>query len=193
MQPALELRVFWRTHLYIQMMYNTMRRKAQIPGAGLEPARPCGQGILSPTRLPFRHPGATPRHALESLLPHHSRAFGFATRERRFSRQLGAPAIERKVQRNDQAGNGTRTRDPNLGKVVLYQLSYSRSSDEVIALPARGQVAARPRAGRQLSSCAAKRSRTSAPRATIDAVSAPSPQPTSSTRSPRNVRSAPYS
>ncbi len=27
------------------------------------------------------------------------------------------------------AGNETRTRDPNLGKVVLYQLSYSRSSD----------------------------------------------------------------
>ena len=24
------------------------------------------------------------------------------------------------------AGNGTRTRDPDLGKVVLYQLSYSR-------------------------------------------------------------------
>ena len=28
-----------------------------VPGAGLEPARPCGQGILSPLRLPFRHPG----------------------------------------------------------------------------------------------------------------------------------------
>jgi hypothetical protein len=28
-----------------------------------------------------------------------------------------------------RAGNGTRTRDPNLGKVVLYQLSYSR--DEI--------------------------------------------------------------
>ena len=27
-----------------------------------------------------------------------------------------------------RAGNGTRTRDPNLGKVVLYQLSYSRTS-----------------------------------------------------------------
>jgi hypothetical protein len=26
----------------------------------------------------------------------------------------------------NEAGNGTRTRDPNLGKVVLYQLSYSR-------------------------------------------------------------------
>ena len=28
-----------------------------------------------------------------------------------------------------EAGNGTRTRDPNLGKVVLYQLSYSRDSE----------------------------------------------------------------
>ena len=28
--------------------------------------------------------------------------------------------------RRTKAGNGTRTRDPNLGKVVLYQLSYSR-------------------------------------------------------------------
>ena len=26
-----------------------------------------------------------------------------------------------------RAENGTRTRDPNLGKVVLYQLSYFRS------------------------------------------------------------------
>jgi hypothetical protein len=25
------------------------------------------------------------------------------------------------------AGGGTRTRDPNLGKVVLYQLSYTRN------------------------------------------------------------------
>ncbi len=28
-----------------------------------------------------------------------------------------------------RAGNGTRTRDPTLGKVVLYQLSYSREAD----------------------------------------------------------------
>ncbi len=27
------------------------------------------------------------------------------------------------------AGNGVRTRDPQLGKLVLYQLSYARSSD----------------------------------------------------------------
>jgi hypothetical protein len=30
-----------------------------------------------------------------------------------------------------RAGNGTRTRDPNLGKVVLYQLSYSRDTSKI--------------------------------------------------------------
>src|SRR5229473_8239366 len=30
-----------------------------------------------------------------------------------------------------RAGNGTRTRDPNLGKVVLYQLSYSRVAENL--------------------------------------------------------------
>jgi hypothetical protein len=30
-----------------------------------------------------------------------------------------------------KAGNGTRTRDPNLGKVVLYQLSYSRAQRNI--------------------------------------------------------------
>ena len=32
----------------------------------------------------------------------------------------------------DRAGNGTRTRDPNLGKVVLYQLSYSREAERIL-------------------------------------------------------------
>ncbi len=32
-----------------------------------------------------------------------------------------------------RAGNGTRTRDPNLGKVVLYQLSYSREASRIVA------------------------------------------------------------
>lgn len=32
----------------------------------------------------------------------------------------------KKYKNIDGAGNETRTRDPNLGKVVLYQLSYSR-------------------------------------------------------------------
>ena len=34
-----------------------------------------------------------------------------------------------------RAGNGTRTRDPNLGKVVLYQLSYSRLARMQIVVP----------------------------------------------------------
>ena len=33
----------------------------------------------------------------------------------------------------NRAGNGTRTRDPNLGKVVLYQLSYSRRAVRILA------------------------------------------------------------
>jgi hypothetical protein len=32
----------------------------------------------------------------------------------------------------ERAGNGTRTRDPNLGKVVLYQLSYSRETERIL-------------------------------------------------------------
>ena len=30
---------------------------SMVPGAGLEPAQPCGRGILSPLCLPFHHPG----------------------------------------------------------------------------------------------------------------------------------------
>jgi hypothetical protein len=36
------------------------------------------------------------------------------------------------LERWDRAGNGTRTRDINLGKVALYQLSYSRVEKEQI-------------------------------------------------------------
>ncbi len=36
-----------------------------------------------------------------------------------------------------RAGNGTRTRDPNLGKVVLYQLSYSRARGKLL-WPSKG-------------------------------------------------------
>src|SRR2546429_3062525 len=42
-----------------------------------------------------------------------------------------------------RAGNGTRTRDPNLGKVVLYQLSYSRVPSA--NLPAQWGSLYRPR------------------------------------------------
>jgi hypothetical protein len=40
---------------------------------------------------------------------------------------LDKKSLENSRLRKSGAGNETRTRDPNLGKVVLYQLSYSRS------------------------------------------------------------------
>ena len=35
-----------------------LRTPRLVPGVGLEPTRACAQRILSPPRLPFRHPGA---------------------------------------------------------------------------------------------------------------------------------------
>ena len=40
--------------------------------------------------------------------------------------QRGCGEQPQPLESSDGAGNGIRTRDPNLGKVVLYQLSYSR-------------------------------------------------------------------
>jgi hypothetical protein len=42
--------------------------------------------------------------------------------------------------RPPRAGNGTRTRDPNLGKVVLYQLSYSRTRPKGPREPTRASL-----------------------------------------------------
>ena len=76
-----------------------------MPGPGLEPGLPCGKGILSPSRLPV-------------------------SPSRRTNAKANANRVEARTASSTlvflRAGNGTRTRDPNLGKVVLYQLSYSR-------------------------------------------------------------------
>ena len=50
-------------------------------------------------------------------------------RQRQPARSGGPPASRQNDTdpKRNEAGNGTRTRDPNLGKVVLYQLSYSRN------------------------------------------------------------------
>ena len=40
-----------------------------VPGAGFEPARPFGQWILSPPRLPFRHPGQSGRSLIPATPP----------------------------------------------------------------------------------------------------------------------------
>ena len=38
----------------------------------------------------------------------------------------------KKIKNQRRAENGTRTRDPNLGKVVLYQLSYFRKTKNIL-------------------------------------------------------------
>ena len=51
---------------------------------------------------------------------------GYALPTELFPRSLFGFLNKKLNQKNFGAGNETRTRDPNLGKVVLYQLSYSR-------------------------------------------------------------------
>ena len=57
-----------------------------VPRAGVEPARPFGQRILSPQRLPFRHPGVPG----EARVLQHC-AFGYLSRNP--SRDVGTSAI----------------------------------------------------------------------------------------------------
>src|SRR5688500_2474413 len=91
-----------------------------VPGAGLEPTWGCPQGILSPPRLPISPPGRDEVRVGESRVA--------------VSRAVRAldPSNPRSLDPGSQAGNGTRTRDPNLGKVVLYHLSYSRDKRKLV-------------------------------------------------------------
>lgn len=84
------------------------------------------RGILSPLRLPVPPPGqiakrlgseSNRRPRLCRPLHNHS------------ATQPNTVLLKKLLflrASNSGAGNETRTRDPNLGKVVLYQLSYSR-------------------------------------------------------------------
>ena len=57
---------------------------------------------------------------------------------------LTAATAEPPLSTYSRAGNGTRTRDPNLGKVVLYQLSYSRARTTMLPSPPPPRNADRP-------------------------------------------------
>ena len=67
-----------------------------VPGAGLEPAQYCYRGILSPLRLPISPSG-----------------------HKRKDKYITIIMIINNTTTNG-AGNEVRTRDPNLGKVMLY-------------------------------------------------------------------------
>ena len=57
----------------------------------------------------------------------------------RLPSSLGRPS--REAGRKVGAGNGSRTRDLNLGKVALYQLSYFRRRRDCSGSPSRGTEA----------------------------------------------------
>ena len=96
-----------------------------VPGAGLEPARPFERGILNPLCLPISPPGQTTFFSI-----YYEMEAGPGVEPRWTDLQSAAwplcqPAITTPF-RLFGAGNETRTRDLDLGKVALYQLSYAR-------------------------------------------------------------------
>ena len=100
-----------------------------VPGAGLEPAQRERRGILNPLCLPIPPSGLgieiggafRSRTGLDGFAIRYITAL--LTRRNLLALQ---PNIRKCRCFKFGAGNETRTRDPDLGKVVLYQLSYSR-------------------------------------------------------------------
>ena len=107
-----------------------------VPRAGIEPARCCHRGILSPLRLPISPPGlqVEARIGFEPtlewfaitciafLLPRHNLLLQILLY---VYYNIKKPRIVPRFLKFG-AGKEARTPDPDLGKVVLYQLSYSR-------------------------------------------------------------------
>jgi hypothetical protein len=50
-----------------QIRIRTMQKSLEmVPEKGVEPSRPCGQRILSPPRLPFRHSGVSFKNSMNA-------------------------------------------------------------------------------------------------------------------------------
>ena len=96
-----------------------------MPGPRLELGWGCPQGILSPSRLASF---ATPAQLKMEAGSRKPEAIG--QKPQAGSRNVSS-GFRLQTSGLLRAGNGTRTRDPNLGKVVLYQLSYSRDTSKI--------------------------------------------------------------
>ena len=92
-----------------------------VPGAGLEPAHSYERGILNPLCLPISPPGQRVLTTLRKCSGGGTRSrteiHGFAIR---CIAILPFRQIKLLLIPEFGAGNEIRTRDPNLGKVVLY-------------------------------------------------------------------------
>src|SRR5205809_7969771 len=103
-----------------------MRAPRRDAGLTISSTRPflLGANRMAVAALTLRIPRSTLRGGDQcsgrGSNPHGSLSQGILSPSR-----LPISPPEQRSGRTD-AGNGTRTRDPNLGKVVLYQLSYSR-------------------------------------------------------------------
>ena len=98
-----------------------------MPGTGIEPVLPCGKRILSPLRLPVPPPRRQ-----------NGGKNGGDTRTRTGDEGFADPCLATWLCRLFGAGNGIRTRDPQLGKLMLYRLSYSRfAAYSIIKTPER--------------------------------------------------------
>ena len=120
-------RLRWFTTLLTACFYSALN---MVPGAGLEPAQPYSRGILNPLCLPISPPGqGITGGASRSRTEVHGFAIRcIATLPTRLKLMCRQVILTCKF----GAGNETRTRDPDLGKVVLYQLSYSRKSQRFL-------------------------------------------------------------
>jgi hypothetical protein len=112
-----------------------LTRMLRVPGPGIEPGWGYPHKILSLARLPISPPRPDQRQQRlrrSPRLPEMQNGSGTCRSRRKYCRGYGRSICSRLL----KAGNGTRTRDPNLGKVVLYQLSYSRVLTSISAASA---------------------------------------------------------
>ena len=86
--------------------------------------RRCDAGTGDRTRMSFRTRDFKSRASASFAIP----ARGPPTEN---GGAFAPPFVVPSSKTRQRAGNGTRTRDPNLGKVVLYQLSYSRVQSRI--------------------------------------------------------------
>ena len=110
---------------FLKIGWRLMRKTiCMVPEAGLEPARCCQRGILSPLCLPISPLG----HCLINYRHHCQCLYGGAGRNRTGVRGVAVRYMTTLPPRQIGAEKETRTPDPDLGKVVLYQLSYFRKT-----------------------------------------------------------------
>ncbi len=84
-----------------------------------------------------------------------------------------------------RAGDRNRTGDPQLGKLMLYRLSYARASDKSTRGRTASQETARPRDSRHPAAAAASHGRERVAAEMAEAVSPPRPRNGIRTPSPR--------